>query len=245
MRIKGYLNDTVHYAFSSAFTMSPTVSANEGDRPEAAVVSDDEDSEEDEDQSLQEDTSFWYKPKNIEKPKIVTFTKDTKAPASEPQKPQTSFELGMNLILKDGKGNSIPVVYEGEASDGLSHTVRTKDGTKLSVQASHLAFLNQMDMGNIPSTPLDYCREVSIDITSEEAQRLARPRVLTPRQQELMSWHHRLHHLPFNLLFVLAKARFLPKSLLECQDKVPLCVACQFGKSHRRPLRTKGKKEVA
>ena len=86
MRMKGYLDDTVHYAFSSAFTMSPTVSANEGDRPEASVVSDDEDSEEEEDQSLQEDTSFWYKPKNIEKPKIVTFTKDTKAPASEPQK---------------------------------------------------------------------------------------------------------------------------------------------------------------
>ena len=57
-----------------------------------------------------------------------------------------------------------------------------------------------------------------------------------------MSWHHRLYHLPFNQLFMLAKAGFLPKKLLECQDKVPLCVACQFGKAHRRPWRTKGKK---
>ena len=41
---------------------------------------------------------------------------------------------------------------------------------------------------------------------------------------------------------MLAKAGFLPKNLLECQDKVPLCVACQFGKARRQPWRTKGKK---
>ena len=64
----------------------------------------------------------------------------------------------MNLILKDRKGNTVPVVYKGVTADGLAHTVRTKDGTKLSVQASHLTFLNQMDMGNMPSTPLGHCR---------------------------------------------------------------------------------------
>ena len=35
---------------------------------------------------------------------------------------------------------------------------------------------------------------------------------------------------------------FLPKRLLECQNKTPLCVTCQFGAAHRRPWRTKGKK---
>ena len=35
---------------------------------------------------------------------------------------------------------------------------------------------------------------------------------------------------------------FPPKWLLECQNKPPLCVACQFGAAHRRPWRTKGKK---
>jgi hypothetical protein len=38
--------------------------------------------------------------------------------------------------------------------------------------------------------PLDYCREVGIGITQEQAQRLACPRALTPQQLELMSWHH-------------------------------------------------------
>ena len=35
---------------------------------------------------------------------------------------------------------------------------------------------------------------------------------------------------------------FLPKWLLECQNKRPLCVAYQFGAAHLRPWRTKGKK---
>ena len=136
---------------------------NKGDGPEATLVSDDEDSDEN-DSSNKYDNTFWYKPKKLIKPKVVSFAKDTKAPASESHKSQSSFEVGMNLVLKDGAGNTVSVVYEGVAADGLAHTVRTKDSTTLSVQASHLAFLNQMDMGNIPSTPLDYCREVGTGI---------------------------------------------------------------------------------
>ena len=73
------------------------------------------------------------------------------------------------------------------------------------VHDSNLTFLRQIGMGNIPPTLLDYCKEVGVGITQEEAQRLACPRVLTPLQQELMSWHHRLYHLPFNIIFMLAK----------------------------------------
>jgi hypothetical protein len=41
---------------------------------------------------------------------------------------------------------------------------------------------------------------------------------------------------------MLAKHGYLPKILLKLQDKLPLCVACQFGTAHQRPWRTKGKK---
>ena len=76
----------------------------------------------------------------------------------------------------------------------------------------------------------------------EEAQELARPRILTPIQQELMDWHHRLYHLSFSKIFLLAELGHLPKRLLDCKSKLPLCVACQFGTAHRRPWRVKGKK---
>ncbi|KAL7550148.1 hypothetical protein ACHAWF_013389 [Thalassiosira exigua] len=72
-----------------------------------------------------------------------------------------------------------------------------------------------MSMSNIPSTLLDYCKEVGKRLTNEEPQRLARPHTLAPIQQELMSWHHRLYHLPFTKLFQFAKFQFLPKRLLE------------------------------
>ncbi len=76
---------------------------------------------------------------------------------------------------------------------------------------------------------LDYCKEVGIGITQEQAQQLACPQALTPQHQELMSWHHPLYHLPFNRILMLAKHGYLPKILLKLQDKLPLCVACQFG----------------
>ena len=65
---------------------------------------------------------------------------------------------------------------------------------------------------------------------------------MTPQQQELMSWHHCLYHLPFNRVLMLAKCGYLSKILLKLQDKLPLCVACQFGTAHWCPWRTKGKK---
>ena len=102
--------------------------------------------------------------------------------------------------------------------------------------------LDQISFSNIPKTPLDYCQEVGKGITPEVAHKLAYPRALSPQQQELMSWHHRLYHLPFHRIFMLAKRGWLPKVLLKLQDKLPLCAACQFGAAHRRPWQFKGKK---
>jgi hypothetical protein len=90
--------------------------------------------------------------------------------------------------------------------------------------------------------PLNYCKEVGIGITQEQALWLACHRALTPQQEELMSWCHHLYHLPFNGILMLAKRSYLPKILLKLQDKLPLCVACQFGTAHRCPWHTKGKK---
>ena len=106
---------------------------------------------------------------------------------------------------------------------------------------NHVHFLEQPDFSNIPSTPLDYRNEVGIGISKEAAQELAYPRILSPSQQELLSWHHCLYHLPFAQLFQLAQWKILPRSILGCEAKPPLCVACQFGQAHCRPRRAKNK----
>jgi hypothetical protein len=61
----------------------------------------------------------------------------------------------------------------------------------------------------------------------------------TTRTDELAS-------LPLSLAILqnpnVGKAWLLTKVLLKLQDKLPLCVACQFGSAHQRPWCTKGKK---
>ena len=94
----------------------------------------------------------------------------------------------------------------------------------------------------MPKTPLDYRNEVGTGLSLEEAQALAIPQTISPLQQDLMRWHHRLYHLPYRILFCLASIGTLPKRLLECRNKTPLCVACQFSQANRRSWRVEGKK---
>ena len=85
----------------------------------------------------------------------------------------------MNLLYCcDNEENEI-VVYKGASADGLLHTIRLKDTTKLSVYDSNLQPLHQPSFSNMPNTPLDYRNEVGTGLTSGEAQALARPRMLS------------------------------------------------------------------
>ena len=127
------------------------------------------------------------------------------------------------------------IVYKGATANGLKHIIRHADGTQSHVNQSHLSLLNQIGFKNIPKMLLDYCQGVGTGITQEQTQQLAYPRVLSPQQQELMSWHHCLYHLSFHRIFMMAKRGYLPKILLKLQDKLPLCVACRFGTVQRRP----------
>ena len=63
------------------------------------------------------------------------------------------------------------------------------------------------------------------------------PKSMEP-QDELLRWHYRLGHLPFDRIKQLADKGQLPKRLLTCHT--PFCAACQYGKMTKRPWRVKG-----
>ena len=63
------------------------------------------------------------------------------------------------------------------------------------------------------------------------------PTSLDPHD-ELLRWHYRLGHLPFDRILQLAQTGQLPKRLLA--NKKPSCAACQYRKMTRRPWRVKG-----
>ena len=95
----------------------------------------------------------------------------------------------MNLLFCCGNKESETVVYKGTSADGLLHTIRLKDNTNLSVYDSNLQLLDQPNFSNMLNTPLDYRNEVGTGLTLGEAQDLARPRTLSPLQQEFMARH--------------------------------------------------------
>jgi hypothetical protein len=68
--------------------------------------------------------------------------------------------------------------------------VRYIDGSQSHFDHSHLSLINQIGLENVPRMPHDYCQEVGISISQEQAQQLACPRALTPQQHELMNWCH-------------------------------------------------------
>ena len=174
--------------------------------------------------------------------KEVKWSDSSKPSADTSSENKEDFQLGMDLFYRDEAGNNISAVYKGDIANVIKHTIRLEDGSILYTNDSNLQLLDQPDFSNIPKTPLDYRNEVGSGLSLQEAQALARPRTFSPLQQYLISWNHRLYHTPFRILFRLAKIGFLPKTFLECQNKTPLCVYCQFCQAYRQPWRTKGKK---
>ncbi len=252
-RMSRWYDDTIRHAFSSSYSVAPSsnyVSDDEGEEmsDDEGDTSDGDDGTDDMDLEFhihQKNTS-WYAPSQSPSlcqpcnPPQTTDEEDENVKKKDAYK----FELGENLLYtcyEKGKPQFKSAVYEGMNADGLTHIIRLSDGTKQSVHDSTLQHELQPSFHNIPSTPKEFSQEVNVGISQEEAQRLARPRQLSPIQQELLAWHHRLYHLDFGKIFNLAKLRILPKTLLQCENAVPLCIECQFGKAHRRPWRGKGK----
>ena len=95
----------------------------------------------------------------------------------------------MDLFYRDGAGKNISAVYEGDSANVLKHTIHLEESARLDTNDSNLQLLDQPDFSNIPKTPLDYRNEVGSGLSLQEAQALARPRTLSPLQQELISWH--------------------------------------------------------
>ena len=79
-------------------------------------------------------------------------------------------------------------------------------------------------------------------LTLQHDQALARPRDLSLQHQKLMSWNHFIYHLILRVLLYLISMGFLPKWLLEFQNKPQLCVACQYSAAHCCPWQTEGNK---
>jgi hypothetical protein len=66
-------------------------------------------------------------------------------------------------------------------------------------------------------------------ISKEEAEALACPRILSPVQQELMDWNHRLYHLSFLKIFVSPKKGICRRVYLNARVRYPFALHVSLG----------------
>jgi hypothetical protein len=108
------------------------------------------------------------------------------------------------------------------------------------VNLETLNFIENPDIASIPQTLADYiCK--SKHITPLALEHIMHPKALSPLQEEMMSHHTQLHHLPFPKLIAMAEAGEIPHRLASLKGRCPICVACLFGTAHKRPWCSKSK----
>ena len=155
-----------------------------------------------------------------------------------------AFLEGMKLILNNGNGIKSVVKFIGVEFPGGTRQkcrVLNSDGTTDLVDPEMLHFLENPDIASIPQTSNDYCKECEV-VSKEDLKGILEPQSLSPLQEEMMSYHLKLHHLPFPKLIELAEREKIPKRLATLKGRTPVCVACIFGTAHKKPWRTKSKK---
>jgi len=123
----------------------------------------------------------------------------------------------------------------------LVYGIEFPDGETQEVPREFLSRPDNPDIASLP-TRLPELREAARQLSTKEFEAIMNPKPLSPAAQKFLDWHHRLFHLPYSVMFRLAKAGFLPKHLLRVKDRPPPCASCLFGMQHRTNWRTRSTK---
>jgi hypothetical protein len=97
-----------------------------------------------------------------------------------------------------------------------------------------LNFIENPDVAVIPQTSEEYCRDAA-NLNPLDLEHILKPVTLSPFQEEMLSYHYRLHHEPFPKLITLAEKGEIPKRLASLKGRCQICIPCLFGKAHKRP----------
>ncbi len=154
------------------------------------------------------------------------------------------FKKDDDVYYRQGNGNNCQARYlhSVDKNGAQLHAIRLESGELIETPAAHITHLEQPDITNIPTNIPTYCQEVEKGLTPAGIAAIARPQSLSPLQQEFLSRHNRLYHMPFHRMIQLSKNGSLPKRFLKLQNNMPICVSCKFGQAHKRPWRTLGKR---
>ena len=86
-------------------------------------------------------------------------------------------------------------------------------------------------IASIPTT-IPELREATRQVNDADLESILNPQPLSSAEQELLDLHHVLFHLPYPIMFRLAKAGFLPKNFLRLKNRPTPCASCLSGTQH-------------
>ena len=145
------------------------------------------------------------------------------------------FSIGERLFYTNEGHTAMVTLREIKLNknNAATFTIELPSKKHLSTTADYLCCPFQPDIASIPINPEDFERH-STNLDSEQLHNLSHPIHLSPEQQELISWHHRLSHTPFTSLMRMANIGLIPKYLAKLRNFCPQCPSCIFGHSHQR-----------
>jgi hypothetical protein len=143
---------------------------------------------------------------------------------------KVGFLQGMKLLYNSGDGVKDVATFQGiDFVDGMQRSCKIgrSDGSTSVVLPETLLFIENPDIASIPQTTEQYARE-ACNLTPQQFSSIANPQTLSPLQEEMLSLHTRLHHLPIPKMIALAEKGEIPKRLALLKGRAPVCVACLF-----------------
>ena len=128
--------------------------------------------------------------------------------------------------------------FSMDKTNVLRIIVTNSNGDDIITTKEHLRSPNNPDVGWIPSSVPEY-KQSAKTLSEKDIEKITSPKHLSPLQQEFLSFHYKLNHLPFTIVLRLSNISILPCRFLKLINDFPHCVSCLFGQAHRRPWRHK------
>ena len=157
---------------------------------------------------------------------------------------EESFDVGERLLYTNEGHTSMVTVRSiiSSAEAANKFVIEFPNKRYITTIADCLREPSQPDIVSIPVNPEDFL-EKSTKLSENDCKALANLTILSHEQQELISYHERLYHLPFTVLMRMANIGLIPRRLQKMRNNIPLCPSCNCWEAHCRPWRFKRTKD--
>ena len=150
------------------------------------------------------------------------------------------FDIGETIFFTNNGWSGLVKVksFSLDKKNILRIIVTNSNGDDIINTKEHLLSPNNPDVGWIPSSVTEY-KQSAKTLSEKDIEKIMSPKNLSPLQQEFLSVHYKLNHLPFTIMLRISNMSILPCRFLKLRNDFPPCVSCLFGQAHRRPWRHK------